>query len=65
MGDEHMERRVNALEVALAESRADLRNHIIMCDRRAAIIQKLSWWILGIVVAVLGVLLKAQLHILG
>jgi hypothetical protein len=60
VGDAHMEQRMADLQIQIAENRADLRNHIMLCDRRVSILQKLCWWILGLVGTAVLLILKGQ-----
>lgn len=56
--DPSMEHRVTWLEATLSE-------HVKLCDRRAAVAQKLLWFVAATVATVLGILLKSQFNIGG
>lgn len=61
------ERRLSAVEVQVAEVRTDLRNHLIICERRSGVIQKLCFWILGgvsgAILLLIKLILSAQLKV--
>lgn len=64
-----VERRVGDLEVNQARSDERMHAiaeridaHLLSCERRGARLEKLGWATGGIVVAILGVLLRALFH---
>ena len=65
LANDPMERRVSDLAVDMAELRSDLKNHILICDRRAQHLVWLVRFVAAAVATVLGILLKSQLNIGG
>jgi hypothetical protein len=53
------------MEMSQADMGRTLTQHMAYCEKRGARLERVAWWGLGIMVAVLGVLLKAQFHIGG
>lgn len=58
-----LRRKVGALETDQADTKRTLILHVEQCEKRGARLEKLAWWALGIGIAVLGMLLKTQLHL--
>ena len=58
-----MEARVRALEDAYLLLNADLKGHLAACEKRAGRLERLAWATGAVVLATLGLLLKAYFHI--
>jgi len=57
-GGRGLDERVRLLEIGHIEMMTTIRLHVASCDRRGARMERLAWSIGGLVIAILGVLLK-------